>query len=463
MLATAPVRSRDVRLALVATGISFVFFLCALPFASQPLGQVPAFIPTYVSLLVICDLITAALLFGQYSVLRSLALLVLASGYLFTACVTFAYALTFPGLFDLPGVPRAGPQTSSAMYMFWHAGFPLFVLAYAWLSAAAAPSPSPTIDRAAHRVILWAVAAVMAVTMCFTLLVTLGHALLPAFLEGNRTTALGHGVLAAIWLLDLLALGMLWRRKSHTVLDVWLMVVLCAWLFDIALGAVFNSGRYDLGWYAGRSYGVVAASFLLVVLVTENTRQYARLVRASQELRDANASLAQLSRHDALTGLANRRSFDEYLSEQWALARRHQRSLALVLCDVDHFKAYNDHYGHPAGDACLARVAAVLRASCARPADLAARYGGEEFALILPDTDLAGGSQVAESARKALAALKLPHAHSSTDAYVSLSGGVAVLHPDSTISAHELIAAADAALYQAKHSGRNQTSLAPMV
>lgn len=460
MLATAPVRSRDVRLALVATGISFVFFLCALPFASQPLGQVPAFIPTYVSLLVICDLITAALLFGQYSVLRSLALLVLASGYLFTACVTFAYTLTFPGLFDLPGVPRAGPQTSSAMYMFWHAGFPLFVLAYAWLSAAAAPSPSPTIDRAAHRVILWAIAAVMAVTMCFTLLVTLGHALLPAFLEGNRTTALGHGVLAAIWLLDLLALGMLWRRKSHTVLDVWLMVVLCAWLFDIALGAVFNSGRYDLGWYAGRSYGVVAASFLLVVLVTENTRQYARLVRASQELRDANASLAQLSRHDALTGLANRRSFDEYLSEQWALARRHQRSLALVLCDVDHFKAYNDRYGHPAGDQCLRRVAEVLQRGVPAEQGTVARWGGEEFIVVLPRTDARGAMTVAQALVDAVAALGLRHEASPTSASVTISIGVAVATPGHTLhSPDEIIAKADFGLYRAKHEGRHRCVL----
>ena len=462
LLATKPAQPRDIRLALTATAVSFAFFLGALPFASQPLSQVSAFIPVYVSLLVICDLITAALLFGQYSVLRSAALLVLASGYLFTACVTFAYALIFPGLFDLPGVPRAGPQTSSAMYMFWHAGFPLFVMAYARLSGAVPASPSATVPRVAHRAILRAIAIVVAVTLGYTLFATLGQAYLPRFLEGNRTTVAGHVVLAGIWLLDLLALAALWRRKSHTVLDIWLMVVLCAWLFDIALGAVFNSGRYDLGWYAGRTYGVVAASFLLVVLVTENTRQYAQLVQASLELRAANATLATLSRHDALTGLANRRSFDEYLAEQWASARRHQRSMALVLCDVDHFKAYNDHYGHPAGDACLARVAAVLGSSCARPADLAARYGGEEFALILPDTDIAGATQVAETARQALAALKLPHAHSSTGASVSLSCGVAVLHPDSVITAQELIAAADAALYQAKHGGRNRVALAPV-
>ena len=148
-------------------------------------------------------------------------------------------------------------------------------------------------------------------------------------------------------------------------------------------------------------------------------------MRASTELGHANKALAQLSRHDSLTGLANRRFFDEYLADQMALAMRHKRPLALVLCDVDHFKDYNDHYGHQAGDACLSQMTVVHDASCHRPADMSARYGGEEFAMILPDTDLPGAMRVAETARIRIADMQLPHAHSSAAPHISISAGVA--------------------------------------
>jgi diguanylate cyclase (GGDEF)-like protein len=248
------------------------------------------------------------------------------------------------------------------------------------------------------------------------------------------------------------------RRKQHTVLDVWLMVVMCVWLSDIALAAILNTGRYDLGWYVGRIYGLLAASFLLIVLLLENGRQYARLVNMSVELSAANKTLGLLSRQDGLTELANRRSFDEYLAEQIALAGRHNRPLALVLCDVDHFKAYNDLYGHQLGDACLTRVAAALQSCCRRPADMAARYGGEEFAIILPDTDLAGAMQVAEAARTAVIGMKILHGNSTTGQHVSISGGVAVWPTEIGATAQQLIAAADQALYQAKNLGRNRVA-----
>jgi len=460
-VSTEPAGRRETRLALAAVCVSVLVFLVAAPYAQTTWVQVPAFIPVYVSSLVICDLITATLLFSQFSVLRSQRLLVLAGGYLFTACITLAYALTFPGLFGVPGLPAAGPQTSSAMYMFWHAGFPLVAMAYTFLRPqlpglnmpdhAAAPS-------SAGWAIFGTVVGVFAVVGGLTLFATWGHAHIPVFLEGDRTTDLGHTFLSGIWLLTLLALGLLWRRRPHSVLDIWLQVVLCVWLFDIALAAILNTGRYDLGWYAGRIYGLLAASFLLMVLLSENARQYARMVRMSGELRVANQALAQLSRQDGLTALANRRFFDEYLTEQIALASRYQRSMALLLCDVDHFKAYNDHYGHPAGDACLKQVAAALQACSQRPADMAARYGGEEFAMVLPDTDLAGAAQVAEAARAAVAGMRIPHGYSSTAPYVSISVGVSVLLWKMGMSAPQLIASADQCLYQAKRAGRNQVA-----
>jgi len=201
---------------------------------------------------------------------------------------------------------------------------------------------------------------------------------------------------------------------------------------------------------------LLAGSSLLIALLIENGKNYVRLAHLTAELSSANKSLEQLSMHDALTELANRRFFDMYLAEQMGVAHRHQRSLALMLCDADDFKAYNDYYGHQAGDECLKQIAAALRSCCRRPADIAARYGGEEFVMVLPETDLAGATRIAEAARAAVANLKIPHAHSSTGAYVSVSGGVAISPGKVEMTAQQLIAAADQALYQAKRLGRNR-------
>jgi diguanylate cyclase (GGDEF)-like protein len=264
------------------------------------------------------------------------------------------------------------------------------------------------------------------------------------------------GIVQGFWMLSFLALAILWWRRPHTVLDLWLMVVMCGWIFDIGLGAVVNTGPFDLGFYAGRIYALSAASFLLIVLLIENGKHYARLAQLSVKLCTANESLEQLSLHDGLTNLANRRFFDAYLAAQIAVARRHKRTVSLIMCDVDSFKAYNDHYGHQVGDECLKHVAAALRSCCRRPSDMTARYGGEEFAMVLPDTDMIGAAQIAEAARVAVARLKIPHAHSVAGPYVSISGGVAALLRKIDITAQQLIAAADQTLYQAKHSGRNR-------
>lgn len=191
----------------------------------------------------------------------------------------------------------------------------------------------------------------------------------------------------------------------------------------------------------------------LELRVQERTHE---LAQVSAQLSEVNSSLEKLSRQDGLTGLANRRCFDSYLSDQIATARRHKRPLALVLCDVDSFKAYNDHYGHQAGDECLKLVAAALQSCCRRAADMAARYGGEEFAMILPETELDDAVRIAEAAREAIANLRIPHEKSSTVPYVTISGGVAVVPRRAVMSALHLIKEADENLFQAKHLGRNQ-------
>lgn len=442
------------RLALTAVVISAFFFVATVPFAKIPLLHLPAFVAAYQSAIAICDLITAALLFSQYSVVRSQALLMLGSGYLFTALIAVSHTLSYPDVFSSTGLLGAGPQSAAWLYFFWHGGFPLSVIAYGLCKNKARPiietsKLAALPQRRANLLILASVVLVLTIVCGLTLLATTGQDLLPRLMAGPVFSSPLTGIVHVFWMLSILAVIVLWWQRPHTVLDIWLMAVMCAWVFDIGLGAVFNTGRYDLGFYAGRFYALVAASVLLIVLLHEYSKQYARLAKLS-------VTLEQLSLHDALTSLANRRFFDSYLSEQIAVARRHKRTVALIMYDVDTFKMYNDHYGHQAGDECLKQVAAALRSCCQRPSDMVARYGGEEFAMILPETELIGAIQIAEAAREAILRLKIPHALSPTGPDVTISGGVAVLCRTTSTTALQLIAVADHALYEAKHLGRNR-------
>jgi signal transduction histidine kinase len=277
-LSTLPATDADRRLALAVTLASAAIFLAAAPFAKLPLAQIPAFLPLYQSALVINDLITAVLLYGQFGITRSRALLALASGYLFSAFMAISHALSFPGLFAPTGLLGAGPQTTAWIYFLWHGGFPLFVIAYALLKDPS-PEPGPAPGRARDSILL-GIALAFAAAAGLTLFTTLGHDVLPEIMRGDADASTKVFVAAGTWLISLLAFAALWRQRPRSVLDIWAMVVMCVWMFDVALAAVLNHGRYDLGWYAGRIYGLLAASFVLMVLLLENGRLYARIVEA---------------------------------------------------------------------------------------------------------------------------------------------------------------------------------------
>ncbi|HKY34473.1 MAG TPA: diguanylate cyclase [Polyangiaceae bacterium] len=188
----------------------------------------------------------------------------------------------------------------------------------------------------------------------------------------------------------------------------------------------------------------------------ERDEAYGALAALKHQLEVKNEELQRLSTVDGLTGLANRRRFDEVLEQECRRSRRERTSLALIMTDVDFFKKYNDAYGHPGGDECLRRVATVLTQGARRPADVAARYGGEEFALILPHTTLEGAAVVAEGVRSGVAALNILHAGSSVAPHVTLSLGVAfALHDSPHLEPDALVHLADQSLYEAKRAGRN--------
>ena len=290
-VSTMPATWHDRRAALIVVCVSAVLFVCAVPFAGVPLAPVPAFVASYQSALAINDLITAVLLFSQFSITRSRALLLLASGYLFTAMAAIIHALTFPGLFAPGGLLGAGSQTTVWLYMVWHGGFPLLVIGYTLLKTG---HDEHAVQGSTAAAIIQCIVAVGIAMAAFAWLVTAQHDQLPILLSGGHYTPIMLAVVSTVWCLSFAALAMLWFRSPHSVLDVWLMVVMTVWLFDIALSAILNVARFDLGFYLGRIFGLCAASLVLAILLIDNMALQAKLARLLGTVRREAASERRL-------------------------------------------------------------------------------------------------------------------------------------------------------------------------
>ncbi len=202
---------------------------------------------------------------------------------------------------------------------------------------------------------------------------------------------------------------------------------------------------------------------VLVNSITQKSRDLEVILQAITEHSD-QLDLQWLNRYvetenaantDALTGLANRRVFDQSIVQEWARARRNQQPLALIVCDIDFFKKYNDNYGHQQGDYCLRQVALALKGAVQRVEDLVARYGGEEFIVLLPNTDLAGALEIAQHIAKRLHEANIPHEYSAISDRITISMGVCAMIPSDSDNSR-LFATADHLLYQAKNDGRNR-------
>ena len=246
------------------------------PFAATPLPQFSAFIPFLNATILVTDLITAILLFAQFSIYPSRALLALASGYLFTALIVIPHALTFPGAFSPTGLLGAGRQTTAWLYIFWHFGFPAALLIYAGLK-----DEKYTIRGSIRSAIGWCVAVTISL-VCGLVLVAIaeGQFLPPLFLDATHLTRLGTYAPTFDLVFCALALAILWIRR-RSVLDLWLMVVACALIGELALTLV----RFSLGFYVSRMFSLATSTIVLVILLGETTRLYARLAHSNMMLR----------------------------------------------------------------------------------------------------------------------------------------------------------------------------------
>jgi signal transduction histidine kinase len=267
------------RLALAVVLVLLIAYLItAGPLSTLRPPRVDAFVPAYATAMFVNDSITAVLLFAQFSILRSRALLVLASGYLFTALVVIPWMLTLPGVFAPTGLLGAGLQTTTWLYVLWHAAFPTSVIAYALLKDA---DPAKRLREGSVGAAILASGVITASVVCLaTLIVTAEDAPLPYFMVDKiHFSALWPYAAGFLGLLNLFALVVLWVRW-RSVLDLWLMVVVCAYVIEICLVNFPVATRFSFGWYVGRVFALVSGSLVLFVLLYEITALYAQLLRA---------------------------------------------------------------------------------------------------------------------------------------------------------------------------------------
>ena len=417
-----------------------------LPASDHPLGEVKPFLPMFATTVFITEYLTGYLLFTHFRSTREPFLAALSGASFFVAVMVAVQLLIFPGVFSETGLLGAGPQSAVWLWVLWHGGYAAFVLMALVLRL-------PKLTRA--REAMWSrfglvvmmIAPAVAALLAYLAVADGGR--LPPLIVGASYSKLVHSPAAAVVVaLNVLALlACVFVTRLRDVLSVWLAVALVASLADVIL-TLSAASRFSLGWYAARCLSVLSASTVLGVLVWQTSSLYRQLAIAHQ-------ALAERSVHDALTGVYNRGYFNEQFPRDIRRAQRENAPLALLIADVDHFKSYNDTFGHPQGDACLKAIANAMQKPLHRPADYLARYGGEEFVIVLPLTDATGALHIADSLLGTVARLGIPSAQAK-DRPVTISIGVSTFNPATdTHGIDEIIHRADTALYQAKNGGRN--------
>jgi diguanylate cyclase (GGDEF)-like protein len=421
---------------------------CALiaPVMRLPLGISYPIFAIVIALSIAAISVTSVLLWAQARVTRSAPLSVLALGYALTSLVMLPYMLFFHGMWpQLINVVSADTETSAWLYIEWHLVFLCSMLAYFGARryfADRAPLDAPAF-RSFRRRLYWIGAAIIG----FTVPPLIWADDLPRLGSQGHATALFVVVTIVIVATALAAIVVAYRsNRFRAVLDLWLAVACLSMIADIVLTLL--SRQFTAGWYVSRLSILLGASSVLSVLLFQTANIYAQLAVTAERLR--NESLT-----DPLTGLANRRRFDQHFEAVMRDAARSKRPVGLLMLDIDNFKSYNDTYGHQAGDECLRAIALLINDNIGRARDLAARTGGEEMAVIMPEADIRGALTVAERIRAAVEGAVIPQGRGALHKVVTVSIGVTSTLDPAGARIENIIESADRALYRAKSSGRN--------
>ncbi len=406
--------------------------LCAGAFASMPyLDRVAKSLPglqsAMIAVLICFSGMTAFLLFAQFYATRTRALVILGAAYLYLTLMGVPYLLQFTGV-SLAGTQLGNPVASAWLSIAWTGGFSLFTLVYA---VAQARDRAQVGTKEAWQLIAQAVAGIVVTVLILVTPIVISHTLPPAPMAKVGFILLALSALALV----VTAIA----TRGRTVLHLWLIVALVALLLDVWMTSNYRMNG-TLGWYVATGYRTLMSTLLLIPLLAELTAVSARM-----------STLAGL---DGLTGLPNRRALDDRIEECLSDGKRRSDVLSVLMIDIDHFKPFNDNYGHAAGDEALRQVAKAINRALARAGDFVGRYGGEEFVVLLPDTDREGAKIVGERIRSGVA--RLPVKFAPGLQRITVSVGVASVPRSEIVSAGQVLGMADRALYHAKASGRNQ-------
>lgn len=415
---------------------AFLVGLTAIAVASNAVRIAPTatFVPISVTIWFCAEALTAILLFGRYYVSGAIGIVSFAGAYEFAALLAGSYLVT---------LSDARPQVW--LWAARHVVFAALVVVGSYVDPPLrrARSASP---REVGASLSFVAAATLLGAVATTLVVWLSREALPIALDAQRTTALFRfGFAPLVTCVEGFACAfVLVRSRNAASIFVWLALATFSGTLEGVIG-IFTERTDSLSCYLAYVESTFAACFVLAMLMVEIGSMYARLT--------------ELATRDALTGLHNRRGLDEYLVWAFEYATRRELGLALMVIDIDHFKAYNDRYGHAHGDLALRRVAAILRKSAVRRYDLCARYGGEEFVVALFNVGAHQAAAVAERLQQRVEAARIPHA-AVPSGHLSVSIGVGQVSDATHASIEELFAAADEALYRAKAAGRDRYMLA---
>jgi diguanylate cyclase (GGDEF)-like protein len=406
--------------------------LASMAFGEHPGPVVVAFIPVVGTLWAAAELLTAYLLISQFMVNGVRLFLVLAAAYTFSALLTIPYVINFPGVLGGSGSPDAR-EISLVLWCIWHLTFPAIVAAGMLRDRGLGDRDEAQMRRDSIGVL--AVVTITCIALSAATYVL--RDMLPVLIDHGRFTPLFEVVVAPTIILVNLATALLvLRRTPLTALHVWLAVALAIAAIDAALNALSHA-RYSPSWYVGKVLTLTTASVMLMALLAGVASLYRRV--------------GALAMNDPLTGLRNRRAFDESTAWAFNVLRRQRGEVAMMMIDVDLFKAYNDLYGHAAGDECLCRIAEVLQLTLRRGGDVVARYGGEEFVALLPLASRESALEVAERLRSGVQALAIPHGGGAVaSGVVTISVGVAHTGDITMKDPIDLLVVADRALYSAK-------------
>lgn len=432
---------------LTAAGV-VMFALLVIPFAGVRAGALNSLLPMVDGAAFVAMLVSAAILRNAYRSTRFVPHAFLSVAFAATAFMLVPYTIAFPGAFSPTGF-GLGPRVAPWLWVAWHATFVLSIGAYAWSQSY---FTRKAIDERAARghVRVYAGSVAGTAIVAVGLVLRFGNTL-PALITKNGYSPIFHALVLELLLATCACvfLTLVARTFLRRATDLWLGVVLLAFAVDLLIGGELVRAPFTIAWYL--AFGTTLAwqsIFLVVQLRTASERL------AAYEL-DTRA-LLEATRRDALTGIFNRREFDTRFEEALGECRLANAPLALLALDLDHFKAYNDHYGHPIGDDALRSIAGTLAQIANRPSDACFRVGGEEFAILLSMTDPGGAVIVAERVRAAIMRLRIAQSPTVAEEHMTVSIGICTIEGGRAIASHDMYGCADRALYRAKALGRNR-------